>query len=89
MTEQRQQPSIGRIVHVPMDPESNNGLSFAAAIVTRVWDASMVNVTVFPDSPVSGTIQRTSITRVEELPERFTNRQDGVQNNVWCWPPRV
>ncbi len=81
--------SVGRVVHVPMDAESNNGIPYAAGIVTRVWGDDTINVTVWPDTETSGLIRRTSATYVDQLPERFTDRQTSTQNNVWTWPPRV
>ena len=82
-------PHLGETVLVPMDPESNNGASVSPGIVTRVWGDDTVNVTVFGDSAAQATIIRTSAVYVEGLPERYTDRQDGQQNNVWTWPPRV
>lgn len=44
------QPSIGRIVHVSVDPASNNGSDVAAAIITRVWSKELVNIRILSDS---------------------------------------
>ena len=30
-------PTVGRIVHVLVDPKQNNGSDVAAAVITRVW----------------------------------------------------
>jgi hypothetical protein len=35
-----QKPSIGRIVHVLVDPAINNGSDVAPAVITRVWSES-------------------------------------------------
>lgn len=55
-----QKPSVGRIVHVLIDPTMNNGSDVAPAIITRVWpsggpvDATgfvgYINVRVLADS---------------------------------------
>lgn len=45
-----QKPSVGRIVHVLMDPRDNNGSDVAPAIITRVWSDTVVNVRVLADS---------------------------------------
>lgn len=62
-------PSVGRIVHVLIDPTMNNGADVAPAIITRVWpsggpvDATgfvgYVNVRVLADS--DNTLWLTSI----------------------------
>lgn len=82
-------PSVGRIVHVVVDPRQNNGSDVAPAIVTRVWNDEMVNVRVLLDGP--DVLWQTSIKLVDERPEdddesvgRDTN---GVQR-VAFWPPR-
>jgi hypothetical protein len=76
-------PTIGRIVHVPMDPAENNGSTIAPAVITRVWTDTMVNVRILADGP--DTPWRTSVAYVEQLPE-----PDGTSPaHVWAWPPRV
>ena len=74
-------PSVGRIVHVPMNPNKNNGADVAPAVITRVWSDECVNVHVLADGP--DTEWRTSVTHVEDLAER------GERSHVWSWPPRV
>lgn len=46
-----QQPTIGRIVIVPVDPTRNNGSTLAPAIITRVWNIELINVKVLLDGP--------------------------------------
>lgn len=73
-------PSVGRIVHVAVDPAENNGQDYAAAVVTRVFSDSMVNVCVLLDSP-TGPIQKTSVSLHAERPE-------DTRHAAW-WPPRA
>lgn len=42
-------PSIGRIVHVIVNPEDNNGSDVAPAVIVRVWSEQSVNVRVLLD----------------------------------------
>jgi hypothetical protein len=46
-------PRVGQMVqfHAPEGTESN-GMRIMAAVVTRVWNRDMVNLTVFPDFDV-------------------------------------
>ena len=46
-----QQPTVGRIVHVLVDPKHNNGADVAPAIITRAWGPEAVNVRVLHDGP--------------------------------------
>ncbi|MDJ0460586.1 hypothetical protein [Streptomyces sp. H27-C3] len=78
-----QQPGVGRIVLVPMDPAKNNGASVAPALITRVWDETTVNVHVLPDGWVSE--WRPSVVYVAELPE--AEAPGGLYR--WTWPPRT
>lgn len=39
-------PTIGRIVHVIVDPATNNGSEIAPAIITRVWSGNDERATV-------------------------------------------
>lgn len=79
-----QQPSIGRIVHVPMDPATNNGADVAPAVITRVWNDTCVNVQILADAP--GTAYRSSLTHVESF-DGLDNAPDRLYR--WTWPPRV
>ena len=73
-------PSVGRIVHfIPRDytagpsPVAGEPL---AAIITRVHNESLVNLTVFnPDGSIEG---------LTSVPFGDDNRE-----NTWIWPPRV
>lgn len=69
-------PTLGQVVAVRADPSRNNGAVVAPAIVTRVWNEEVVNVTVFPDAadgldPVF--IRRTSLTHVPTVDELDTD----------------
>ncbi len=77
-----QQPSIGRIVLVPMNPGENNGETVAPAIITRVWNERTINVRVLGDNQAID--WRTSVGFVESLDDL----QPG-QLHSWSWPPRV
>lgn len=82
-----QQPSLGRVVLVPVDPDRNNGSSEAAAVVVAVWPYEKINVRVWADN--SDTPEwRTSLSQVDS-PEAFTNEDGKRETHVWCWPPRV
>lgn len=48
-----QTPSIGRIVHVIVDPDRNNGAPRAAAVITKVHHEGLVNVRPFHDRSTS------------------------------------
>jgi hypothetical protein len=43
-------PTIGRIVHVLVDPKTNNGSDVAPAIITRAWSGTCVNLRVLRDN---------------------------------------
>lgn len=80
----RQLPSLGRIVIVPMDPAKNNGANTAPAIITRVWNDTMVNVRVQPDT--ASTFMRTSVELADTVP---TVDDGGLVPHVWSWPART
>jgi hypothetical protein len=98
-----QKASVGRIVHVLVDPSKNNGSDVAPAIVTRVWgepytpgtaalERQTVNIRVLCDS--QNTLWLTSIWLFETRP---TDEQLAALNSanptgreaVAFWPPRV
>lgn len=72
-------PSLGRIVIVPADPQTNNGADEAPAIVTRVWSPELINVRVLLDAP--DVEWRTSVTLHDSKP--------GTPGHDAWWPPRV
>lgn len=74
-------PSVGRIVHVLVDPALNNGSDVAPAIITRVWSDAMVNVKVFLDSEGADLCQ-TSVNLHPEQPD-----DPAITRAAW-WPPR-
>lgn len=75
-----QTPSVGRVVHVSVDPAENNDQDYAAGVITRVWSDELVNVSVLLDSP-TGPVQKTSV-------KLYAERPDKPQHTAW-WPPRV
>lgn len=70
-----QKPSVGRIVLF-----HEQGHEPSAAIITRVWNDSMVNLTVFRDA-IAAT-PRTSVEHAEP-------GEEGGRSTFWSWPPRV
>lgn len=78
-------PTVGRIVHVPMDPRDNNGQPYAPAIITQVWTAETINVQIFTDRP--GNAWRTSVTYVPDLASIAPD--DPGRLYRWTWPPRT
>jgi hypothetical protein len=83
-----QQPTVGRIVLVPVHPAENNGQDFAPAIITRVWNPETINARVFCDS--TNTQHRTSLRHVDELPHDEQGASGfAMPKPVWAWPPRV
>ena len=55
-------PTVGRIVHVIVDPKQNNGSDIAPAVITRVWSDECVNIRILHDGP--------------SVPPEGTHRQD-------------
>lgn len=72
-------PSIGRIVIVAVDPAANNGADEAPAVITRVWNDTLVNVKVLNDGSMNE--WKTSVTLHAE-------KSDNPAHTAW-WPPRV
>jgi hypothetical protein len=85
LTNPPQQPSVGGIVLVPMDPRQNNGADTAAAVITRVWNDTTINVRVLPDGDFPTKV-RTSVTYADDIDPA----QDPANSyHRWTWPPRV
>jgi hypothetical protein len=80
-----QTPSVGRIVHVRVDPATNNGSDVAPGIITRVWSDTLVNVRIFPDSGPE-TYVKTSMTLA---PSREAATELAENRHVCWWPPYV
>jgi hypothetical protein len=78
-------PSVGRVVHVLMDPKANNGADIAPAIITRVWSDSTINCRVLADG--ESMLWRTSSTYAPDLDA--IPADDPTRLNRWTWPPRV
>lgn len=81
-------PSVGRIVMVIGGAAEANGTDQAPAIITRVWNDTLVNVTVFPDVPTTG--RHTSI---QLFPDEGAGRawlaESPNRSVVAYWPARV
>lgn len=73
-----QKPSIGRVVIARVDPAQNNGTDLAPAIITRVWNDTLVNLRIFVDTPAAP-LSKTSATLGE----------DDASGAMCWWPPRV
>ena len=72
-------PSVGRIVHFDSPDSSQLGLTTepVPAIITRVWDADFVDLTVFRN--MTDPIQLAYV--------QFST--DPTAGMRWFWPPRV
>ena len=71
-------PSVGRIVHfIETERDNEEVLRHYAAIITRVWNDSVVNLTVF-DFHGGSSVVRTSI----------EYGQAGDRRMTWHWPER-
>lgn len=75
-------PSVGRIVHFfpylhDGEARNNGNPGPVAAMITRVWNPTCVNITVFPDfhQPILHT----------SVQQRTAENAEGV----WDWPARV
>ncbi|MFE4548273.1 hypothetical protein [Streptomyces sp. NPDC056785] len=68
-------PEVGDVVLVPVDPAENNGSGEAPAVITRVWNASTVNVRVLHDG--EAVTCRTSLVYREDL--------DGIEGVPAVW----
>jgi hypothetical protein len=89
-----QQPSVGRIVHVIVDPIQNNGTDVAPAVITRVWNEQGVNLRVLLDG--ESTLWRTSVPLYESRDAlEAANAQMVISGGARpplfgaFWPPRV
>jgi hypothetical protein len=98
-----QSASIGRIVHVTVNPADNNGSDIAAAIVTRTWgepftnerdelgERQTINVRVLLDQ--RETPWHTSIELFADRPslEALDARNPHAEgrHTVAFWPPRT
>lgn len=89
-----QKPSVGRIVHVIVDPAVNNGTDVAPALITRVWSDEMVNVRVLHDGPAVVPSQQnrqewvTSVPLAESREALDEGRETPATFGAF-WPPRV
>lgn len=98
-----QKASIGRVVHVLVEPSKNNGHDVAPALVTAVFsepyetndglgEAQTINVRVLCDS--QNTLWLTSIQLFDERPDKEALASARPHNPngyeaVAFWPPRV
>jgi hypothetical protein len=89
-------PSVGRIVHIAMDPAANNGGDIAPAVITRVWSDTCVNLRVLIDGP--NVDWRTSVTLWESREALDAHHAQLVADGIVVegsrpvgafWPERV
>ena len=82
-----QKPSVGRIVHVIGPDAETNGSAFAPAIITRVWNETMVNLTMFPDDRQP--VVKTSVVFCHGTEDDARKYRTNEYALVAFWPPRV
>jgi hypothetical protein len=91
------QPTVGRIVHVLVDPKLNNGSDVAPAIITRVWNEQGINVRVLRDNYPGPEEWMTSISlhesreALDEHAEAVKAANPAAEVTVRgaFWPPRA
>jgi hypothetical protein len=72
------QPTVGRIVHTGDMETTATEARPLAAIITRVWSDTCINLCVFTDA---GPEMRTSVVLAAE--------GDKLTPVTWTWPPRA
>ena len=82
-----QQLSVGRIGHVIGPDAESNGSTFASAVITRVWNETMVNLTMFPDA--AAPVVKTSVQFCLGTEEDARKYRTNEYAHVAYWPPRV
>lgn len=86
-------PTVGRIVHVFVDPALNNGADIAPAVITRVWNDELVNLKVLVDGK-SEALWLTSVALCAdrdsalEVSSYTTSSTGGRLPAAAYWPPR-
>lgn len=71
---------IGKVAH-------HNGADVAPAVITRVWSADMVNVTLFPDGYAPRHATSVTVYADEQAARQAC---EGDEHKVAAyWPPRV
>ena len=98
-------PAIGRIVHVVVDPKTNNGSDVAPAMITRVWSDTCVNLRVIRDN-YPGAEEWLTSWSLHESREEIEAKRAAIQASIDAaatpgtepakaqmfgafWPPRV
>lgn len=84
-------PSIGRIVHVNIGTLDTP--EWRAALITRVWSDTCVQVTLFldlfNDSPERYPALTQPCIEVHGGTYHARSLSEGEDILNWCWPPRV
>ena len=86
-----QKPSVGRVVHVLVDPAANNSSDIAPAVITRVWRDDYINARILHDGPVVGAPQANRqewVTSIGLHEDEDAARATGLVHAAF-WPPRV
>jgi len=91
--------AVGRIVHVLVDPEVNNGSDVAPAVIVRAWTEECVNLRALLDGPETPWLTSYSLHESREaLEDHAALRQaeldetgpgQTVQLRGAFWPPHV
>ena len=93
-----QTPAIGRIVHVLVDPQINNGSDVAPAVITRVWSEGApgvwaVNVRALLDAiPMPGEWATSRYLHADEAAARAAMGDDKPDFHISVhafWPAKV
>lgn len=93
--------TVGRIVHVLVDPASNNGSDIAPAIITRVFSDDLVNYRILLDANGEPVWRSSAKLCADEAAARFAHAEwvkvaneggihgDRPTGNIAFWPARV
>jgi hypothetical protein len=82
-------PSKGRIVHVIVDPKTNNGDDYAPAIITRVCNEQAINARVLLDGPDTPWVTSVPLYESREALESADAQSPALHLFGAFWPPRA
>lgn len=82
-------PALGRIVHVIVEPHTNNGADVAPAAITRVWEDGTVNLHVMLDGPHAAWFSSVPLVNDRPTPETEGHPYRVDNPTVAWWPPHV
>jgi hypothetical protein len=81
-------PSKGRIVHIIVDPKTNNGDDVAPAVITRVWNEQGINARVLLDGPDMPWVTSVPLYESREALEAAYAQTATAPRFGAFWPPR-